>query len=106
MKTVNVLVAASLMLVGCSTATKSFNETKETNVRTVETTNIGKPVESYPTVPDFEVHAMTRMEVIAAIDQCKDNGMRPFVEYISQKTAYGRVMTPINVHCNPNRSAN
>ena len=56
-----------------------------------------------PTVPDFEVHMMTRSEVVTAINECETNDMKPFVEYISQKTAYGRVMVPVNVHCNPVR---
>jgi len=101
-----IAAVAVLSLTACSTAQKSFSETKETSVKTVETTTLGKPVEQYPTVPDFQVHALTRMEVISAVDQCKDNGMKPFVEYISQKTAYGRILTPVNVHCNPNRSPN
>jgi hypothetical protein len=105
MKTLIAAVAV-LSLTACSSTQKSFSETKETSVKTVETTQKGNVAETFPTVPDFEVHAMTRMEVISAVDQCKDNGMRPFVEYISQKTAYGRVLTPVNVHCNPNRSAN
>jgi PBP1b-binding outer membrane lipoprotein LpoB len=98
------VISSALVLSACASSNKSFNETKETSVRTVETTSSGKPTE-YPTIPDFEIRSLTRTEVIAAVDQCKDNGMKPFVEYISQKTPYGRVMTPVNVHCNPNRSA-
>lgn len=54
-----------------------------------------------PTVPDFEVRMMTRSEVVTAVNECESNDMKPFVEYISQKTTYGRVMVPVNVHCNP-----
>ena len=101
-----ITLMAAVSLTACST-TKTFNETKETNVRTVETTSSGnKPVDTFPTLPDFEVRSLTRTEVIAATDQCTANGMRPFVEYLSQKTPYGRVMTPVNVHCNPNRKPN
>ena len=53
----------------------------------------------YPTVPEFEVRMLTRNEVIGAANECENHDMRPFVEYISQKTAYGRVMVPVNVHC-------
>ena len=56
-----------------------------------------------PTVPDFEVHMMTRTEVVSAVNECETNDMKPFVEYISQKTTYGRVMVPVNVHCNPTK---
>ena len=54
-------------------------------------------------VPDFDVHMMTRNEVITAINQCETNDMKPFVEYISQKTEYAKVMVPVNVHCDPIR---
>lgn len=57
----------------------------------------------FPTVPEFEVRMLTRNEVIGASTECENHDMRPFVEYISQKTAYGRVMVPVNVHCNPIR---
>jgi hypothetical protein len=56
-------------------------------------------VETYPTVPDFEVRMMSRTEVVQAVSECESNDMKPYVEYISQKTAYGRVMVPVNVHC-------
>ncbi len=54
-------------------------------------------------VPDFEVHAMSRSEVVSAINECETNAMRPFVEYISQKTEFGKVLVPVNVHCNPSK---
>ena len=59
--------------------------------------------EEFPTVPDFDVRAMSRAEVISAIDQCEASGMKPFVEYLNQRTRYGKVMVPVNVHCNPHR---
>ena len=62
------------------------------------------PVKPEPAkVPDFDVHMMTRAEVITAINQCESNEMKPFVEYISQKTDYAKVMVPVNVHCDPVR---
>ena len=112
MKTIAVLLT-TLSLVACSSAPKmTKTETKNTEVRTSETrmsTNENSTVvanNAYPTVPDFEVRALTRIEVIQAVDQCNDSGMKPFVEYIAQKTAFGRIMTPVNVHCNPNRKPN
>lgn len=54
-------------------------------------------------VPDFDVHAMTRSEVVTAINECESYGMKPFVEYLAQKTEYGKVLVPVNVHCNPAR---
>jgi hypothetical protein len=60
-------------------------------------------VDPVPKVPEFEVHMMTRTEVITAINQCESNEMKPFVEYITQKTEYGKVMVPVNVHCDPIR---
>lgn len=58
---------------------------------------------NFAQVPDFEAHAMTRTEVITASEQCTDAKMKPFVEYATQKTDYGRVLTPVNVHCSPIR---
>lgn len=96
---------ASLTLVACSTTKEFESRTESKDIRTVETktTTKGDGTAVMPTLPDFEVRAMNRTEVIAAIDQCHENGMKPFVEYLSQKTPYGRVMAPVNVHCNPNR---
>lgn len=54
-----------------------------------------------PKVPEFNVHAMTRSEVVSAINECEGAGMKSFVEYLSQKTEYGKVLVPVNVHCNP-----
>jgi hypothetical protein len=56
-----------------------------------------------PKVPEFDVHAMTRSEVVTAINECQSYGMKPFVEYLAQKTEYGKVLVPVNVHCNPSR---
>lgn len=55
------------------------------------------------TVPDFNVHAMTRSEVVNAINECESYEMKPFVEYLTQKTGYGKVLVPVNVHCNPTK---
>lgn len=52
-------------------------------------------------VPEFEVHAMTRSEVVNAINECEAHDMKPFVEYLTQRTEYGKVLVPVNVHCNP-----
>lgn len=109
------LLSMVASLAACSSTPKFESRTESKEVRTFETTSTSnvKPTAvvdtangGIPTVPDFEVRALTRTEVIAAVDQCKDNGMSPFVEYLSQKTPYGRVMTPVNVHCNPNRRGN
>ena len=55
-------------------------------------------------VPEFEVRMLNRTEVITAINQCETNDMKPFVEYITQKTEFGsKVMVPVNVHCDPIR---
>lgn len=109
-----IALVATLSLVACSSVPKvseTKTETKNTEVRTSETRTSSNDnnvvaVNQYPTVPDFEVRALTRTEVIQAVDQCNDSGMKPFVEYIAQKTAFGRIMTPVNVHCNPNRKPN
>lgn len=45
--------------------------------------------------------AMQRPEVIQAARDCINVRMKPEVEYLSQKTDFGLVSIPINVHCNP-----
>ena len=79
------LILPLVALFGCASSQPQTAETK------------------FPTVPEFEVRMLTRNEVIGATTECENHDMRPFVEYISQKTAYGRVMVPVNVHCNPIR---
>ena len=49
------------------------------------------------------IEKMERREVIQAISECEDAGMKPYVEYVTQRTAFGKVMVPINVHCDPKR---
>lgn len=43
--------------------------------------------------------SMHRTEVIQATRQCINAKLRPQVEYLPVKTEQGRVITPINVHC-------
>ena len=43
--------------------------------------------------------AMDRNEVVQASKQCIYAKMRPNVEYLSARTDSGKVMVPVNVHC-------
>lgn len=88
MKRLLVVTVAALSLTACASTRQ---DTKKVEVPT------------FPTVPDFDIRALNRSEVIAAIDQCEASNMKPFVEYLTQKTAYGKVLVPVNVHCNPER---
>jgi starvation-inducible outer membrane lipoprotein len=45
--------------------------------------------------------AMQRMEVIQASKECVRAKMKPNVEYTTQKMENGKVLVPINVHCEP-----
>jgi hypothetical protein len=45
--------------------------------------------------------AMERNEVVQASKQCIYARLRPNVEYVTAKTNSGKVMVPINVHCQP-----
>jgi hypothetical protein len=56
-----------------------------------------------PPPPLVEVERLDRREVIRAIAECEDSGMKPYVEYITYKTEHGKVLVPINVHCDPKR---
>jgi hypothetical protein len=46
-----------------------------------------------------EPTSMHRTEVIQAVRQCINAKMKPQIEYLPVKTEQGRVITPINVHC-------
>jgi hypothetical protein len=46
-----------------------------------------------------EPTTMHRTEVIQAVRQCVNAKLKPQIEYLPVKTDQGRVITPINVHC-------
>jgi hypothetical protein len=45
--------------------------------------------------------ALARSAVIEGSRDCINAKMKPTVEYLSQQTAKGVVMIPVNVHCDP-----
>jgi hypothetical protein len=45
--------------------------------------------------------ALNRSAVIEGSRDCINAKMKPTVEYLSQQTAKGVVMVPVNVHCDP-----
>jgi hypothetical protein len=45
--------------------------------------------------------AMQRNEVVQASKQCIYARLRPNVEYLAAKTDSGKVLVPVNVHCEP-----
>ena len=47
--------------------------------------------------------ALNRSSVIEGSRDCINAKMKPTVEYLSQQTAKGVVMIPVNVHCDPFR---
>jgi hypothetical protein len=46
-----------------------------------------------------EPTSMHRTEVIQAVRECINAKLKPNIEYIPVKTDKGRVVTPVNVHC-------
>jgi len=57
-----------------------------------------QPPKHYPR--EFtEPTSMHRTEVIQAVRQCVNAKLKPQIEYLPVKTDQGRVITPINVHC-------
>lgn len=57
-----------------------------------------------PVVPGNEkIEKMERRDVIRGVTECEDADMKPYVEYVTQKTDHGKVLVPINVHCDPIR---
>jgi hypothetical protein len=45
--------------------------------------------------------AMTRNEVVQASKDCIRARLKPNVEYVTQRSDGGKVLVPINVHCEP-----
>ena len=77
---VYVVLASSLLIGACSS-------TKPIDVKPI-------PIKGYDG-PEM----MHRMEVIQASRQCIMSKMKPNTEYLVYKTEAGKVMLPVNVHC-------
>lgn len=45
--------------------------------------------------------ALQRTEVVQAAKECIRARLKPNVEYVTQRSDAGKVMVPINVHCEP-----
>lgn len=45
--------------------------------------------------------AMSRNEVVQASKECIRSRLKPNVEYVTQRSDGGKVLVPINVHCEP-----
>jgi len=57
---------------------------------------------STPKLTEYEgPKALDRVDVIKGSKDCQVAGLKPTVEYVVQKTSHGKVMVPINVHCEP-----
>lgn len=50
-----------------------------------------------------KIEKMERRDVIRGVGECEDADMKPYVEYVTQTTPHGKVLVPINVHCDPKR---
>jgi hypothetical protein len=60
---------------------------------------------SAPKLKEYEgPKALDHMDVIKQTKDCQDAGLKPNVEYLVQKTDHGKVLVPINVHCEPYQS--
>ena len=42
---------------------------------------------------------MAREEIIDSVRQCQEARMKPMIIYVYQTTEFGKIKTPINVHC-------
>lgn len=57
---------------------------------------------SVPKLKEYEgPKALDRIDVIKGNKDCQDAGLKPNVEYLVEKTDHGKVLVPINVHCEP-----
>jgi len=42
---------------------------------------------------------LSREEIIDSVKQCQDARMKPIIIYVYQTTEFGKIKTPVNVHC-------
>jgi len=57
---------------------------------------------SVPKLKEYEgPKALDRIDVIKGNKDCQDAGLKPNVEYLVEKTDHGKVLVPVNVHCEP-----
>lgn len=57
---------------------------------------------SVPKLSGYEgPQALATADVIKYNKDCTSAGMRPNVEYVVKRTDSGKVLVPINVHCEP-----
>lgn len=57
---------------------------------------------SVPKLSGYEgPQALANADVIKYNKDCTNAGMRPNVEYVVKRTDSGKVLVPINVHCEP-----
>jgi hypothetical protein len=57
---------------------------------------------SVPKLSGYEgPQALATADVIKYNKDCTGAGMRPNVEYVVKRTDSGKVLVPINVHCEP-----
>jgi hypothetical protein len=53
-------------------------------------------------IPGYEgPKALSQNDVITAARSCTNTKMKPNVVYLPQKTDFGSVLVPVDVHCDP-----
>ena len=95
------LIALVLSVTGCSS-------TKPPEIKPEAKT---EPDKSFPKLADQKdlpklsgyegPIALSRIEVIQGQKECMYAKLKPNVEYVIQKTQSGKVLVPINIHCDP-----
>jgi uncharacterized lipoprotein YajG len=59
---------------------------------------------STPKIEGFtNPESMNRQEVIQASKECVNARMKPIVNYLPQKTDFGKLLVPVSVYCEPYR---
>jgi uncharacterized protein YceK len=57
---------------------------------------------STPTIKNYEgPKALERNAVIEGARSCVNTRMKPQIVYLPQKTEFGSVLVPVDVHCEP-----
>ena len=80
-------------LVACSSAPK---QTLPEPLVTTQSAPAPKPV----LVNNYKrPEELSREEIIDSAKQCQEARMKPVIIYVYQNTEFGKIKTPVNVHC-------
>lgn len=83
-------------IVGCSTQAPLQKNALAEPLVTTQSAPAPKPV----LVNNYKrPEELSREEIIDSAKQCQEARMKPVIIYVYQTTEFGKIKTPVNVHC-------